>query len=56
MVNNTSVKKLEMCNCAITDDSIDVSFLTLICDFTYFLDFICDIIPNQIGAIYSTSM
>jgi hypothetical protein len=29
MVNNTSVKKLEMCNCAITDDSID-GFINLI--------------------------
>ena len=26
MVDNTSVTKLDMCNCAVTDESIDVSF------------------------------
>ena len=28
MVNNTSVTKLDMCNCAITDECMEVSFIT----------------------------
>ena len=36
MVDNKHVKKLEMCNCSITDESIEVSLVLTNCDTCFF--------------------